>query len=480
MTCTVTKIQRTPAPAAKAVTPAKLLHVAAYCRVSTDLVQQQTSLAAQMEVFTRRIREHPGWTLAGIYADEGLSATSTAKRTAFHRMMQDAEAGRIDYIITKSLSRFARNTLDCLTCIRRLQSLGVHVLFEKEHIDTGTAMSEMLLTVLAAFAQEESRSISENIKWGLRKGYENGQVRWQRLYGYRKGETSGKSCETEWLIEPAEAAVVRSIFDQYEHGSSLSHIVNMLKGTPSPSSKGAWTPRTVWNLLTNEKYAGDVWAQKYVTLDHLSHKTVRNTTELVPSYYIRDHHTPIISRQTFERVQKIRAMRNERQGSTQYPYGAVDLRCPHCGQPLVQRQMRTNGPKMLWCCFSEDGCRNYAVKTWQLHAAMLEAWQQHTGQPAWSTVEFWWLDEYVERIQPTLDNRVIVHWKDGTSTEGNIPVKIWQHDPARLLAFYKRYIEDLEHGRCDNRFPRTVEDKKRVRKLAEQNVPNKKKGQNAS
>ncbi len=466
MTCTVTKIQHAPSAAAETAKPAKLLHVAAYCRVSTDLAQQQTSLAAQMEVFAQRIREHPGWVLAGIYADEGLSATSTAKRTAFHRMMQDAEDGRIDYIITKSLSRFARNTLDCLTCIRRLQSLGVNVLFEKEHIDTGTAMSEMLLTVLAAFAQEESRSISENIKWGLRKGYANGQVRWQRLYGYRKDEASGKSCEAEWLIEPTEAAVVRNIFYQYEHGSSLPHIVQTLKDTPSPSGKGAWTPRTVWNLLTNEKYVGDVCAQKYVTLDHLTHKAVRNTTALVPSYYIRDHHTPIISRQTFERVQKIRAMRNEHQGSTQYPYGAVDLRCPHCGQPLVQRQMRTNGSKMLWCCFGKNGCRNYAVKTWQFNAAVLEAWQQHTNQPAFATVEFWWLDEYVDRIEPTPDNRVTVSWKDGTSTEGHIPVKVWQHDPARLLAFYKRYIEALEQGKRDGHFPRTAEDKKRAQALA--------------
>ncbi len=167
MTCTVTKIQRTPSTVVKTAKPVKLLRVAAYCRVSTDMAQQQTSLAAQMEVFNRRISQHPGWTLAGIYADEGISATSTAKRTEFQRLMRDAENGQIDYIITKSLSRFARNTLDCLTCIRKLQSFGVNVLFEKENIDTGTAMSEMLLTVLAAFAQEESRSISENIKWGL-------------------------------------------------------------------------------------------------------------------------------------------------------------------------------------------------------------------------------------------------------------------------------------------------------------------------
>ena len=460
MTCTVTKIQRMPAPTAKMPQPVKTLHVAAYCRVSTDLAQQQTSLAAQMEVFNQRISQHPGWTLAGIYADEGLSATSTAKRTEFNRMMQDAENGKIDYIITKSLSRFARNTLDCLTCIRHLQSIGVNVLFEKENIDTGTAMSEMLLTVLAAFAQEESRSISENIKWGLRKGYENGQVRWQQLYGYRKGATSGKSCEAEWLIEPTEAAVVRGVFHQYEHGSSLPDIVKALENTPSPNGKGKWTPHAVWNMLTNEKYVGDVCTQKFVTLDHLSHKAVRNTTESVPSYYFSNHHAPIVTRQTFDRVQKIRAMRNNQQGSHQYPYGEADLRCPFCGQQLVQRQMRTNGPKMLWCCFGENGCRNYAVKTWQLNAAVLDAWQKHTEQSTPETVEFWWLDEYVERIEPTMDNRVIVHWKDGTASQAPLPIRVWQHEPTRLLAFYKRYIEELEQGKRNGRFPITVEDKK--------------------
>ncbi len=467
MTCTVTKIQRTPSTVVKTAKPVKLLRVAAYCRVSTDMAQQQTSLAAQMEVFNRRISQHPGWTLAGIYADEGISATSTAKRTEFQRLMRDAENGQIDYIITKSLSRFARNTLDCLTCIRKLQSFGVNVLFEKENIDTGTAMSEMLLTVLAAFAQEESRSISENIKWGLRKGYASGQTRWQQLYGYRKGECDGKSCEAEWVIQPDEAAVVRNLFQQYDHGKSLPEIVKTLENTPSPNGKGKWTPHAVWNVLTNEKYVGDVCTQKYVTLDHLSHKAVKNTTETVPSYYLSNHHTPIIDRQTFDRVQKIRGMRNKQQGSQQYPYGEVDLRCPCCGQHLVQRQMRTNGPKLLWCCFGENGCRGYAIKTWQLNEAVLEAWANHTSQPAPETIEFWWLDEHVSSIEPTQDNRVIVRWKDGTTTEGRIPVRIWQHEPARLLAFYKRYIEDLEQGKRDGRFPMTAEDKRREQELAD-------------
>ncbi len=471
MECTVWKAQT--GIALKPSGAKNPLRVAAYCRVSTDRVQQLTSLEAQTEVFTRRILTHPGWELAGIYADEGLSATSTAKRAAFQRMMQDAKDGKIDYIITKSLSRFARNTLDCLTCIRQLQGWGVNLLFEKENIDTGTALSEMLLTVLAAFAQEESRSISENIKWGLRKGYANGQVRWQQLYGYRKGRTSGKSCDAEWLIEPDEAKVVRTLFDRYEHGESLADILKTLKNTPSPNGKGKWTVHAIWNVLTNEKYVGDVCTQKYITQDHLSHKAVRNAAGNVPSYYLRDHHTPIVSRKTFERVQKIRAMRNNKQGGMQYPYGAVSLQCPCCGQQLIQRQMRTSSEKLLWCCFGDHGCRGYAVKTWQLNAAVLDAWRNHSDQPVPETVEYWWLDEYAEKIQPTQDHRITVHWKDGSSSEGIIPVQAWQHEPARILECYRRYIEDLEHGRRDGRFPVTPEEKQRAKDSGREIPPHK-------
>ena len=147
------------------------VRVAVYCRVSTDQEMQQSSLEEQMQAFLKKIAEHPGWSLVDVYADEGLSGTSVKKRKAFLRMMSDCESGKIDYILTKSISRFARNTVECLSYVRHLQGIGVQLYFEKEGIDTGTSVSEMLLTVLAAFAQEESRSISENLKWGIRKRF---------------------------------------------------------------------------------------------------------------------------------------------------------------------------------------------------------------------------------------------------------------------------------------------------------------------
>ena len=460
MSCTVTIRQAGKKKRRTAIAP-KVIRVAAYCRVSTDKEEQQVSLHAQMEVFEQRICEHSGWELAGIYVDTGISGTSTQKRADFQRMIRDAEEGKIDYIITKSLSRFARNTLDCLTYVRKLKALGVGVLFEKENIDTGTAMSEMILTVLAAFAQEESRSISSNLKWGLRKGFEAGQVRWRPIYGYRKGEIiqnadDSTGANAEWLIEPTEADVVRRIFSMYEHGKDSVEIMNALnaEGIPSPTGK-RWYQKTVTNTLDNEKYIGDFCAQKYYNIDHLTHKAAPNDEGILPIYYIENHHQPIIDRKTFERVQKIRIMRNVSIDSGQYPYGEVQLICPYCGQKLVHGYNDNGNKKHLWCCFGENGCQGYALKTWQLDAAIKAAYKNayETAQndtatveqipPAPDTIEFWWLDEYVESIEPTLNTTVTVRWRDGRVSSGNIPVRTLAHEPEMVLHYYKKYLADL-------------------------------------
>ena len=186
----------------------KAIRVAAYCRVSTDLECQRSSLENQMELFRHRIENHPGWELCGIYVDKGLTGTSSKVRPDFLRMIADAEAGKIDYIITKSISRFSRNTVDLLNYVRRLRDVGVGVFFEEQKLDTGTIFSEMLLTIHGAFAQEESHSISENLKSGKRKRYAMGIPQWFAVYGYRKGKRKG-----EWEIIEEEADVIRLIFD---------------------------------------------------------------------------------------------------------------------------------------------------------------------------------------------------------------------------------------------------------------------------
>ena len=296
---------------------AQTRRVAAYCRVSTDTEAQSASLETQIAAFRQRIAQRPSWKLVDIYADEGVSGTSAKTRRAFQRMLADCEAGRIDYIITKSISRFARNTLECLSYIRHLQSLGVQILFEKENIDTGSHFSEMVLTVLAAFAQEESRSISANVTWSIRKKFEAGEARWCGWYGYRKGADGAMEIATE------KAQVVRQMFALYERGQSLREIARQLNANGIPSPRGtAWTYGSVSDILKSEVYIGDMLLQKFRTVDHLSHRSVRNDATETPSYYITDHHPAIVSRETFERVQRIQAMRNRNGGhAPQYPYG---------------------------------------------------------------------------------------------------------------------------------------------------------------
>lgn len=253
-------------PGTQALGTLKTVRVAVYARVSTDMEIQLHSLEEQMRSFRTKIAQHPGWTLVDVYADKGISGTSVKKRTEFLRMMKDCEDGKVDYVMTKSISRFARNTVECLSYVRHLQSMGVQLYFEKEGLDTATAVSELILTVMAAFAQEESRSISENLKWGIRKRFEAGEARWCATYGYRKGP------DGEIVIEPDEAAIVRMIFKMYQYGITMPDILEELNFMRTPSARGkeAWNKTALKYLLQNEKYIGDVRLQKWISVDHIS------------------------------------------------------------------------------------------------------------------------------------------------------------------------------------------------------------------
>ena len=310
--------------------------VAAYCRVSTDLEEQATSFAMQVRTYEERIKSNPDWEFAGIFADEGITGTSAAKRPQFQAMIRACDEGKIDIIYTKSISRFARNTLECLSYVNQLEKDGVAVIFENDRIDTRTKESKLLFTILANFAEEESRSISENSKWGIRKKFEQGIARWANLYGYKKG----------YVIVPNEATVVQKIFKIYERGNSFKQIKKKLNdaGTPSPK-KTKWSERSIQSMLSNERYMGDIKLQKTYMPDHLATKAVRNDSTKVPSYYIDNHHQGIITKKQFKRVQLIREMK---QGDRQYPFGSK-LRCPYCGAVLHQRKLRSLG-YVGWCC----------------------------------------------------------------------------------------------------------------------------------
>ena len=281
--------------------PAK--RVAAYCRVSTDEDAQATSYTLQVEHYTEYIGSHEGWIFAGIYADEGISGTQVKHREQFLKMIEDCEAGKIDMIITKSISRFARNTVDCLTTIRKLKSLRnpVEIYFEKERLYSLDEKTDMVLSLMASIAQEESRSISANIRWAIRNRMKNGtqKILTSALLGYDTDENG------EMVIISQEAEIVKTIFKSFVQGTHPSLIATRLNGIGAKTVYGNdWNAYSVKNILKNEKYCGDVLMQKTITVDYLTHTSKINEGE-AEQYYIADHHDPIVSRELWNKAQEL-------------------------------------------------------------------------------------------------------------------------------------------------------------------------------
>lgn len=314
------------------------LRVAAYCRVSTDSEEQETSYEAQCRHYTEFIEKNPDWELAGIYADEGISGTRAEKRPEFIKMIQACEKGQIDFIITKSISRWARNTLDSLNYIRKLKALGIPVLFEKENINTLDAKGELLITIMSSIAQQESQSISQNVRMGIQYQMQQGRgwVNTTRFLGFGPGEKTG-----ELRIIPGEAALVRRIYREFLEGYSPALIGRHLEEEGIYTKAGAkrWHASTITNILENEKYAGDMLLQKYYTEDFLSHRVTRNRGQL-PQYFVENHHPPIVPKEIFIQVQgelkRRGALKGEpakmRFGSREALSGRVI--CGRCGKTL--------------------------------------------------------------------------------------------------------------------------------------------------
>ena len=327
--------------------------VAAYCRVSKNVELQKTSLETQIAAYERIIAERLDWQLVDIYYDRGITGTCAAKRPGFLRMIEDAKAGKIDMILAKSISRFARNTVDMLEYTRMLRGIGVSVYFEKERIDTSDLTSEMLLTVYAAFAQEESHSISENVKRGYRQRFQMGIVKYSKVYGYYPD----KQDKNIWYIQEDEAAIVREIFYRYLRGDNIQDIRQDLteRGVPSPGDR-TWYDSTISKILRNERYIGDARMQKTVVTDLLNHVSKPNDG-IVPTYYKRDHHPAIISREDFDTVQRMFLLMNAKEGSRQYPYYDF-LKCPCCGKQMVQYMASMTGNPRAWICSDHVNCNN--------------------------------------------------------------------------------------------------------------------------
>ena len=381
-------------PATRKITDPRSSHhgkqrVAAYCRVSTNNKEQINSYEAQKVYYTQKIEENPDWELAGIFADKGLSGTSLKKRDNFNKMIAACKRGRIDTILTKSLSRFARNTVDCLETVRMLRARGIGVIFEKENINTFTESNEFLITLFSGFAQAESESLSGNIARGKMMSMQAGNVPFQykKLLGYREGE-DGKP-----EIDPEEAKTVRRIYRRYLEGCSLSQIQRELEADHVPTAQGIqrWSYQVIHNILTNERYIGDALLGKTYVLDCISKEVRKNNGER-PQYYVENNHPAIIPREWFQRVKEEMTRRAskrkvmQRHGKTELgkysaKYALSELLvCGECGTPYKRCTWARNGKKrIVWRCISrlEFGTKychdSPTLDEEKLHKAILEA-----------------------------------------------------------------------------------------------------------
>ena len=332
------------------------LRVCAYCRVSTDNEEQLNSYQSQLKYYDEKINGKSEWQFAGIYADEAITGTLDFKRTEFMRMIADIMAGKIDMILTKSISRFARNTLDTLKYVRMLREKNIAILFEEENLNTTTGAGELMLTILSAMAQQESENISSHVLLGLKMKKDRGElIGYNGCYGYNYNiETK------EITINEDEANIVRYMFERYVEGIGSSSIAKELtaKGIKTPKGGTKWCESTIRGILKNEKYIGDVLMGKTFTIDPISHKRLSNLGE-VDKHYYKGHHEPIISKELFDRVQEIRTKRagNRETGrrndnySKKYSFSSK-LYCAFCGSLLTRRNWNANRSceKAVWQC----------------------------------------------------------------------------------------------------------------------------------
>ena len=440
--------------------------VAAYARVSTSSDEQMESIEAQRDYYSKFIAANTQWDFVGIYADEGISGTSSIRRPAFKQMVDDALAGKIDLILTKSLSRFARNTVDTLKTIRALKEKGVEVYFEKEDISTLDSKGEFLITLMSSLAQEESRSISENVAWGIRKRFADGKfsMPYKTFLGYDRGN------DGTMVINIDQAEIVRLIYLLYLEGRTLGDIKRVLMGAGIKTAQGKekWHVTVLENMLTNEKYYGAALLQKRFTYDFLTKKSKKNCGEL-PQYYIEDDHPPIVSKAQFDAVQERLAVK-ERQRCTRSPF-AGKLRCGHCHQIYTRKHWHTTttndlvwecpqrfqgNPKCptphiyepqlteayqmaFWCLLEEnpcvvDYCRmvlkkclpavryEYAIE--YLTEEMPQAWAEMSYDPAmWLTL--------VEQVTVLTDRKLLFSFIDGHETVIAVPERT-RPSPKRI------------------------------------------------
>lgn len=433
MTLPVRKVQKIESRRSLISTPfmqeQRKKRVAAYARVSTDQDEQLSSYEAQVEFYERHIKSNPEWEFVSVYADEGISGTNTKKRDGFNRMIADAMAGKIDLILTKSISRFARNTVDTLTTIRKLKEKGVEVYFEKENIYTMDAKGEVMITIMSSLAQEESRSISENVTWGKRRSMEEGKVSmsYQSFLGYEKGDDGLPK------IVEGEAAIVQEIYRRFLEGSTVREIADYLtmQGIQTPRGKKNWSVSTIMSILQNEKYKGDALLQKTYTVDFLT-KTVRKNNGELPQYYIENSHPAIINPETFDLVQKEierrRPIRRQLHRSSLFNAKVI---CGDCGG-FYGRKVWHSGSKYeksIWRCNQKyDGgccCTTPNLDESELEKAFVSAFNQFLKAKEEHTVQM---------------QKLLSRLSDTTALEKRLDAAKAEH--ARLIGDLRSYMAE--------------------------------------
>ena len=384
-----------------------ILRVAAYCRVSTDSDDQATSYASQIRSYTELISQHEGWELVDIYADEAVSGTKTDKREDFNRLLADCRKGKIDRVLVKSISRFSRNTKDCLAALRELMRLGVTVQFEKENIDTGTLTTELMVSVSGSLAQQESMSISQNIRMGYRRRMERGEfIASSPPYGYRNA--GGGRLE----IVPEEAEVIRWVFESYLNGQGIVTIAEEMnrRGVPKKHGEAAWIPYAVACWLRNEKYTGNTLCQKTFTTG-FPYISVKNRGE-VDQFYIENSHPAIISQEIFDKVQALRKKKKAPASApSKFPLTRKMI-CGKCGATFY-RTVDRHGANNWVCSGHKDGnrngkgtCPNLSVRERDIYTAFIRMYNKlrlHEGiilRPALDQMEA--LESAVQRENPAM------------------------------------------------------------------------------
>lgn len=390
----------------------RLERVAAYCRVSSGKDAMLHSLSAQVSHYSELIQRRLGWAYAGVYADEALTGTKD-DRPEFQRLLADCRAGKIDRVLTKSVSRFARNTVTLLETVRELKEVGVAVYFEEQNIDSLSGDGELMLTILASFAQEESKSVSDNCKWRIRKDFSEGKpMNLPLLYGYRREK--GRI-----VIDEREAEIVRFIFRSCLNGMGKGRITEELREQGVPCRLGGeWQTETVSGILKNEKYTGDALLQKTYIENHLTKQKCFNRGEL-PQYYAENTHPAIIDHETYERVQALIAERREKANvqkdvTARYPFTGLIV-CGCCG---AHYHRRTNPKRITWQCvtYLRRGKKHCAAKQIP-EETLLSLTREALGVPEITEENIRALAE----IQIPCPNHILFVFKDGHETE-----RVWQ------------------------------------------------------